>query len=47
MRKKVSEHIKQKKPLKGKANQAIINSINHHIFEFIGNQRPEKSLCRL
>ena len=46
LRKKVSELIEQKKPLKGKNNQAVINSINHHVYEFIGNQRPDKALCR-
>ena len=48
MRKIVSSSIEEKRPLKGKANQAVINSINHHILEYIGrNQRPDKGLCRL
>ena len=32
--------------LKGKQNQAVINSVNHHLFQFIGRQRPESSLSR-
>ena len=33
-------------PLKGQVNQAVIDSINHHIFSFIGRQRPSKDVCR-
>ena len=47
MRKTVADSIHEKRALKGKANQAVINSVNHHIYEFIGNQRPTKEFCRL
>ena len=47
MRKTVADSIHEKKALKGKANQAVINSVNHHIYEYIGNQRPTKEFCRL
>ena len=46
MRTKVSKKISEHLQLRGKENQAVINSVNHHIFEFIGNQRPEKGFCR-
>jgi len=46
IRKSVANSIHEKKALKGKANQAVINSVNHAIFEFIGNQRPTKEFCR-
>ena len=47
IRKLVASSIHEKKALKGKSNQAVINSVNHAIFEFIGNQRPTKEFCRL
>jgi len=46
IRKTMANSILEKKPLKGKANQAVINSVNHHIYEYIGNQRPTKEFCR-
>ena len=46
LRLKVSTCIQEKMPLKGKLNQAVINSVNHHIFEFIGCHRPGIDLCR-
>ena len=46
MRTLVMKKIAEKEQLKGKENQAVINSINHYIFEYIGAQRPEKVLCR-
>lgn len=46
MRTKVSQSIEKKVALRGKENQAVINSVNHTIYEFVGSQRPEKALCR-
>ena len=46
MRALVMKKIAEKEQLKGKENQAVINSINHYIYEYIGAQRPEKALCR-
>ena len=46
LRQKVGTCIKEKMPLKGKLNQAVINSVIHHTFEFNGCHRPSKDLCR-
>ena len=46
MHDKVQKSINEKTQLRGKENQAVINSINHHIFKYIGKQRPDKALCR-
>ena len=46
MRDIVQKSINEKTQLRGKENQAVINSINHHIFKYIGKQRPDKALCR-
>ena len=46
MRDKVQKSINEKTQLRGKENQAVINSCNHHIYKYIGKQRPDKALCR-
>ena len=42
----VTKTLSNNGELKGKQNQAVINSVNHHLFQFIGRQRPESSLSR-
>ena len=46
LRSKVAKSIKEDVQLKGRENQAVVNSVNHHIFQFKGSQRPDKDLCR-
>ena len=46
MRKKVYKCIKDKSPLNVKETQAVVNSLNHHIHEYVGTTRPEKMLYR-
>ena len=47
LRQKVAEKIEKKTKLNPKENMSLIHSINFHIFQFIGKQRPDNSLCRL
>ena len=42
----VTKTLSNNGELKGKQNQAVINSVNHHLFQFIGRQKPESSLSR-
>ena len=46
LRDKVRHKFGSKIKLSPKENMAMVHSINHHIFKWIGNQRPESSLCR-
>ena len=34
------------KKLSPKQNKSVIASVNHEIFKFVGNQRPDASMCR-
>ena len=46
LRDKVAEKVKQKKKLTPKENMALIHSVNHHIFKWIGPQTPDGPLSR-
>ena len=46
MRSQVSTNIQNGKKLTPKQNKSVIGSVNHEIFKFIGNQRPDANLCR-
>ena len=46
LRGQVEDNIKMKVKMTPKQNMALIHSINHHIYKFIGKQRPDSSLCR-
>ena len=46
LRDKVAEKLKQKKKLTPKENMALIHSVNHHIFKWIGPQTPDGPLSR-
>ena len=46
LRSKVAEKINRNVKLTPKENISLVHSINHHIFQFIGKQRPDSSLCR-
>ena len=42
----VEQNIRERKKLAPKQNKAVKSSVNHQIFQFIGNQRPDANLCR-
>ena len=46
LRTEVSNNIYNKKIMTPKQNMALVHSVNHHIYLFIGKQRPDSSLCR-
>ena len=46
MRTKVKSSIEGKKKLTPKQNKSVIAAVNHEIFKFIGNQRPDANMCR-
>lgn len=46
MRSKVKSSIEGEKKLSPKQNKSVIAAVNHEIFKFVGNQRPDASMCR-
>ena len=46
LRAQVEDNIQKKVKMAPRQNMALIHSINHHIYQFIGKQRPDSSLCR-
>ena len=46
MRSKVKSSIEGGIKLSPKQNKSVIAAVNHEIFQFVGNQRPDASMCR-